>query len=252
VRDLSKHMKTKWVLVGLVVAAGIATASTAIGRGRPTANASNPAADVLSRIASSRLTAATVAGGTVSIEARASERGADSSRSLWYATLAGAALAQNAGATSVSRHVLDSTGAQLDTETDAVANGGPSAFGPTDRSAADVVADARARAESVGARLVSAHYIRLYGGTAELVVRPADPLGFVRSGGANVGALLGDLASNQRPYLVTVVDGQSKPILVLGFTPAVGGSIGQGIGWNAPQAETDAIWGAAKPSHRLP
>ena len=81
-RDLSKHMKTKWVLVGLVVAAGIATASTAIGRGRPTANASNPAADVLSRIASSRLTAATVAGGTASVEARASERGADSSRSL--------------------------------------------------------------------------------------------------------------------------------------------------------------------------
>ena len=251
-RDLSKHMKTKWLLVGLVVVAGVATASTAIGRGRPTANSSNPAADVLARIASSRVTAANVAGRTVFVEARASERGADSTRSLWYATLAGAALAQNAGATSVARHVVDTTGAELAAETDAVASGGPSAFGPSDRSAADVAAGARARAQSVGARLLSAHYIRLFGGTAELVVQPTDPLAFVRSGGANVGALLGDLASNQRPYLVTVVDGDGRPILVLGYTPAVGGGTGQGIGWQAPQADSDAIWGATKPAHRLP
>jgi hypothetical protein len=52
--------------------------------------------------------------------------------------------------------------------------------------------------------------------------------------------------------LVTIVDGKGKPMLVLGYTPAVGGGTGQGIGWQAPQANSDAIWGATKPAHRLP
>ena len=84
------------------------------------------------------------------------------------------------------------------------------------------------------------------------MVQPSDPVAFVASAGSNVAALLGDLGQNQRPYLVTVVDQQGAVLLVLGFTPAVGGTIGQGIGWKASGLESDAIWGATPDENTLP
>lgn len=250
--NLTKRTTMKWLLVGLVVLAAVGAAGSAIARSGPTGAGPDPAAEVLARIGSSRLAAISAGPGTAIVEARASEAGADSARSLWYGTIAGAAIAQSAGSSSVSRRVVDVNGTVLAEENDAVATGGPDAFRPLDRSAADVVRAVRARAESLGARLLSAHYVRLFGGTAELVVQPDDPAAFVASGGANLAALLGDLGDNQRPYLVTVVDRNGEPLLVLGYTPAVGGGIGQGIGWQAPQAASDAIWGATDMSHRLP
>jgi hypothetical protein len=115
-----------------------------------------------------------------------------------------------------------------------------------------VLQSVRAQAHARGARLLSSHFIRLFGGTAELVIQPNDPAGFVASAGANVSALLGDLQAKERPYLVTVVDSKGTPLLVLGYTPRVGGTIGQGIGWQAPEASSDAIWGATDASHELP
>lgn len=250
--NLTKRTTMKWLLVGLVVLVAVGAAGSAIARSGPTGAGADPAADVLARVGSSRLAAISAGAGNAIVEARASAAGADSARSLWYGTIAGAAIAQSAGSNSVSRRVVDANGAVLTEENDAVATGGPDAFRPLDRSAADIVRAVRARAESLGARLLSAHYVRLFGGTAELVVQPDDPAAFVASGGANLAALLGDLGDNQRPYLVTVVDRDGEPLFVLGYTPAVGGSIGQGIGWQAPQTVSDAIWGATDQSHRLP
>lgn len=250
-RTNSVKMKMKWLVVGLVVlAAAVVTAGTAIAR--TSGNGPDPSADVLARIGSPRLVAGSAAGGNANVEASASEAGADSARSLWYATLASAAIAQKGGASAVSRRVVDPAGTVLAEETDAVNTGDPDAFGPLDRSAADVVQATRARAHALGARLVSAHYIRLFGGTAELVVQPNDPAAFVASAGTNVTALLGDLQTDHRPYLVTIVDGSGSPLLVLGYTPRIGGTIGQGIGWQAPETNSDAIWGAPNPSHQLP
>lgn len=249
--NLIKPAKTKWVVVGLVVlAAAVVTAGTAIAR--TSGNGHDPSSDVLSRIGSPRLLAGNAAGGNASVEAQASETGADSTRSLWYATLASAAIAQQGGASTVSRRVVDAAGAVVAQETDAVNGGGPNAFGPIDRSAADIVRATRARADALGARLVATHYIRLFGGTAELVIQPNDPAAFVTSAGTKVTTLLADLQANQRPYLVTIVDGGGSPLLVLGYTPGIGGTIGQGIGWQAPETDSDAIWGAPNPSHLLP
>jgi hypothetical protein len=243
-------MKMKWLIVGLGVLATVGTAGTAIAR--TTANGPDPSADVLARIGSPRLLAGSAAGGVATVKARASEAGADSARSLWYATVAGAAIAQKGGASAVTRTVVDSAGAVIGDETDVINTGGPDAFAPLDRSAADVLQSVRAQAHSRGARLLSSHFIRLFGGTAELVIQPNDPAGFVASAGANVSALLGDLQAKERPYLVTVVDSKGTPLLVLGYTPRVGGTIGQGIGWQAPEASSDAIWGATDASHKLP
>jgi hypothetical protein len=225
----------KWILVAAVA---LATAGA------------DPESDVLDRIGSPRLESAVATGEAVVVEARAADGEAEGARSLWYGTVAAAALAQRTGSKAVTRRVRDAAGAVLSEETDAFAGGGPGAFAPLDRSAADLLQSARARARSAGARLLSAHYVRLYGGTAELVVQPDDPESFLRSAGANVATVLGDVARDHRPYLVTVVDGSGRPLLVLGYTPAVGGGTGQGIGWQAPDASSDAIWGAIPAARR--
>lgn len=247
-----KHLKMKWLLAGLVLLVTFTVAGTAIAREGATAAGPDPAADVLARIGSSRVSALGAVGGTATVQGAASGAGGESARSLWYQTLAGAAFAQKVGANAISRRVMDASGAVLAEETDSVGAGGPDAFAPLERSAADIAQGARARAQSLGARLVSAHFVRLFGGTAELVIQPNDPATFVASAGSSVASLLGDLGQSQRPYLVTIVDAAGRPLLVLGYTPSVGGSIGQGIGWQAAEVDSDAIWGAADPAHTLP
>lgn len=246
-----KHMNMKWLLLGLVLLAAT-VAGTAIAREGTSAGEPDPAADVLARIGSSRVTALSAVGGTATVEGAASAAGAESTRSLWYQTLAGAAFAQKVGASAISRRVVDASGAVLAEETDSVGAGGTDAFAPSERSAADIAQKTRAQVQSLGARLVSAHFVRLFGGTAELVIQPNDPATFVASAGGSVASLLGDLAQNQRPYLVTIVDDAGRPLLVLGYTPSVGGTMGQGIGWQADDIDSDAIWGVADPSRTLP
>lgn len=242
-RNPIKQLNVKWVVVGLVVLVAFTVAGAAIARDGANAAEPDPAADILGRIGSPRVTGLSAVGETARVEGAAATPGAESTRSLWYQTLAGAALAQKLGANAVSRRVVDASGAVLAEETDSVGAGGPDAFVPLERSAADIVQGTRTRVRSLGARLVSTHFVRLFGGTAELVIQPDDPSTFVASAGSSLAILLGDLAQNQRPYLVTVVDAAGKPILVLGYTPSVGGTIGQGLGWQADDVDSDAIWG---------
>lgn len=248
--NIVNHM-TKSLIAGLIFVIA-ATAGAAIARSGTTAAGSDPAADVLARIGSSRVTAINATGNTASVQGTASDSGAEGARSLWYETLAGAAYAQTVGLSSITRRVIDPSGGLLTEETDVIGTGGPEAFAPLDRTAANLERDVRARAESAGARVRSSHFIRLYGGVAELVIQPNDPAGFVAAAGTNVAAVLADLADDQRPYLVTIVDAQGRALLVVGYTPTVGGGLGQGIGWKAPEVDTDAVWGATDPSHRLP
>jgi hypothetical protein len=70
-----------------------------------------------------------------------------------------------------------------------------------------------------------------------------DPKSFVSAAGENIAKLLGPLANNDSAYLVTVVDSNRNPLLVLGFTPGLGGGIGEGVAWQAPDVQSDAVWG---------
>jgi len=58
-----------------------------------------------------------------------------------------------------------------------------------------------------------------------------------------ITTVLGPLGRDQRPYLVTVVDAQHEPLLMLGWTPHLDGTIGQGIAWQAPGIRSGAIYG---------
>lgn len=91
--------------------------------------------------------------------------------------------------------------------------------------------------------LVRTRYLPLLGGTAELVVQPGDPVRFAQEAGAHLGTVVGPLGHDNRPYLVTVVDTRGRALLVLGWTPDLGGGLGEGVGWQAPGIRSSAIVG---------
>lgn len=98
-------------------------------------------------------------------------------------------------------------------------------------------------AAAAGVTLVRTHYLPLLGGTAELVVQPAEPVRFAEEAGVHLATVLGPLGRDNRPYLATVVDEQGSPLLVLGWTPDLGGGLGEGVGWQAPGIRSSAIVG---------
>ena len=235
----------------LAVAAGggaIAGSSTLAGGHR----VADPAAEVLARVGSPRLAGIDLSGSTARVTGNASGAGGEATRTLWYQTLAGAAYAQKVVADRLSRQAIDDSGAVVEQAEDAVAAGAPNAFAPATVSGADIARAVQARAAGIGVRVLSTHYIPLFGGTAEIVVQPLDEASFIASSSERIGALLGDLAQNQRPYLVTVVDRGQAPRLVVGYTPNVGGGTGQGIAWQAPGVHSTAIWGDPQTGVPLP
>jgi hypothetical protein len=94
-------------------------------------------------------------------------------------------------------------------------------------------------AQEAGVSLVRTHYLPLLGGTAELIVQPSDPA----SVSSKVTQLLGPLGRDHRPYLVTIVNEAGDALLVLGWTPHVGGGIGEGVAWEAPGYNSGVIFG---------
>lgn len=110
----------------------------------------------------------------------------------------------------------------------------------SERGAKRALADS---AHAVGVRLVRMHYEPAAGGSAELVVQPPAARSFANAAGVPLTPLLEPLARADHAYLVTVVDHELRPLLVLGWTPGVGGGAGQGIGWQAEGIHSSAIIG---------
>lgn len=215
----------------------------------PTRAAPNTPSDnsvrILRAIDSPRVDSLDAVGSTAEVTGEASTDPGDATRTLWYETVAGAALARVDGLDKVDRRVLDSSGSILDRETDPVpASADPlDPFAPPSLSSTDIESQVNEQAQSLGVKVVDVHYVGLFGGTAEIVVKPDDVTKFVGSAGSNVHTLLGPVGENGRPYLTTIVDASGAPQLILGFTPGVGGTNGQGMAWAAPGVQTDAIVG---------
>lgn len=243
--------KKRWYVLfaaGTVAAAlGGGVAISGASTARHAANG-DPGQQILDRIASPRLASIHVQPGSALVSGTATDA-ADAVRTLWYENLAAAALAQtDPTVAQVTRQVVDASGRLLESEDDATASSSIDAFAPTNAAPSAITNELKARSSAVGATLLGANYVALYGGAPDIVVRPQNEADFLAQSGEKVGFLLGDLAQDHHPYLVTVVDANDDPLLVLGFTPGIGGSIGQGIGWQAPTARSDAIWGAATAS----
>jgi len=203
---------------------------------------SDPAAEVLERLGSSRVDALSAADNVVLIQGSASDGEGDLARTMWYENVAAAAYAQLVSVNVASRTVTNDAGKVLAVEEDPVAAGSQDAFAPTSDTEADIAAVIEPGAKSVGVDVVSIEYVNLFGGIAEVVVQPQDVKTFISGAGGDLPILLDRLATGQRPYLVTVVDADQVPRFVIGYTPGLGGD-GLGLAWVTPGMETDAIWG---------
>jgi hypothetical protein len=204
--------------------------------------ASDPASEVLERVGSPRLVALTADGNEVRVHGVASDGEAELTRTLWYENLAAAAYGQLTSGDVASRTVVDNAGKVLVVEEDPLSVNGSDAFAPTSETENDIAAILAPSANSLGVEVTSIEYVNLFGGTAEVVIEPKDSKGFIAEAGSKIPILLGRLVDDQRPYLVTVVGVGGQPQFIIGYTPGVGGD-GQGLGWVAPEFETNAIWG---------
>lgn len=114
---------------------------------------------------------------------------------------------------------------------------------PVTLSEGELEAALRRGAETAAVTLLSTRYLPLLGGTAELVLQPSDPDRVADEASGRLSPVLGPLGRDNRPYLVTVVDAQQRALLVLGWTPNLGGGIGEGVAWQAPGIRSNAIVG---------
>ncbi len=212
---------------------------------QPSGDPAAAVARILVAIDSPRITSMDIVGTTIKITGRASTDYGDVARTLWYESVAGAALAQLNNADRVDMLVLDASGNELDSVTDEPSDSGAQIDPLADitMSPSDVAAVTAKLDPALGLTVTGAHYVGLFGGGAEVVVQPDDVEGFVAHASTKLGKLLGPLTGDNRPYLVTVVDATGAPQLILGHMPGMGGTLGEGMGWVAPGMQTDAIIG---------
>ena len=97
-------------------------------------------------------------------------------------------------------------------------------------------------ADEAGVRLLETRYDARAGGSAELVVQPNAPARFADGAATRLTPLLRPLERGGHAYLVTVV-GKRRPLLMLGWTPGVGGNGGEGIAWQAKGIHSSAVLG---------
>jgi hypothetical protein len=240
-------MKRHWiaaVAVTLVATVAVSCANPLVTPSDSPSGTPDPAEDILARIGSARLESLSSTGTVVNIVGYASGVGADATRTLWYENVAAAAYAQVASVDQANRQVVDASGTVLDAEVDPVAADVQDAFAPLSMSSDDIANAVAPGAKELAVQVVSIEYIELYGGIGEIVIEPGDVIAFIASAGANIPILMKQLVQDQRPYLVTVVNADQEPQLVIGYTPGVGAA-GQGLGWVAPDVKTDAIVGSA-------
>jgi len=244
-------LKTKVFVAAAAVALGMVTLTvTMVSASSPPA--SSPSADlgassdnpVLAAVDSSRLATLDSGPDGVRVTGTASKSGDDETRTFWYESLAGAAYAQEVKADTVNTVILDASGATLDSETAPLNSAGSDAFPSAVMTESDLTTMVQKGAASVDAQVVDIHYIPLFGGTAEIVLQPSDVKDFVANASIKSPSVLGTLARQGEPYLLTVVDAQGNVQMVLGYTPTIGEGLGEGIAWLPPGVQSDAVWGS--------
>jgi hypothetical protein len=225
--------------LGIVGAAASSSAENSSAKSASATASSDPATQILNAIDSPRVVSLKTQDGTAEAIGQATSSQGDAARSMWYTTVAGSAFAEQVGVRQMSFTVVDSSsGTTLENDRDFVSLNQVDPFEKITLSASDVDNLVNQQAQSLGVKVISIHYVGLYGGGAEIVVQPDDP-GVVP--GSFINALLGPLAAQNRPNLVTVVDANGAPQLVIGWAPGVGGWDSQGMEWVAPGVQTDTV-----------
>src|SRR3990170_7019974 len=185
-----RTMNTRvWPVAALAVVAVAALMGSCAEPGPPSAaggstdaaaQTTGTPAKILQAVDSPRLSSVDAVGSTAEVTGEASTSPGDATRTLWYATVAGAALAHVDGLDKVERRVLDASGSTLDRETDPVAlTKEMDPFAPLTLSSSEIRSQVDTAAASIDAKVVDVHYVALFGGAAEVVVQPDDVAKFV-------------------------------------------------------------------------
>lgn len=119
-------------------------------------------------------------------------------------------------------------------------------------SQSDVERSVRQGAAAVGVSVVEIRFLPFFGGSADVVVEPGDPVSFAEHAGMKITTLLGRLDDNAHAYLVTVADSGGPPLFMLGWVPEQTGRwTGEGMAWQAPGIRSDAVFGVRDTSNKL-
>jgi len=219
----------------VLIAAGTAGAFAAL---HSTANSnSDVTADFLAALGSDRVQSLKESDSVAVATGSATTQGGDAARTLWYELVAGSALAETDGLEAVSSRVVGPAGETLYSSTDdAVSPQTPSAdpLSSSQNSASHIQAVASKGADALGLQVVDVNYVGLFGGTAEVVVYVKDMQTFEDSAMTSLTTLVKPFTQENRPYLVTFVDGSGAPQLVVGHLEGIGSDTGQGVSWQAP------------------
>ena len=173
--------------------------------------------------------------------------GSDAAVAEWEGVLSAVAAAGQAAAPSISVQVANAAGEVTGGVTT------PVRLGEFARLAAihvDPVAD-RQKLESgaakSGARILAITPGAL-GAISVTVVGDPDPIGLAKEAGQRLYPVLESIVSQNRPYLVRVVDAAGHDLVVLSWNPAVGEADGMGTAWEASGIESDTIVGRVTPT----
>lgn len=128
-------------------------------------------------------------------------------------------------------------------------NGGPdslsSSQAPNDLAPDACATAAASQADAAGAAVKEARTIMIGSGACYLVLQPTvDVATFAESASSRLGEMLSAITNvSAHAYLAKVVDQAGTTRLVVGWTPAIGGEIGQGLGWVQPGLSSSAVLG---------
>ena len=174
--------------------------------------------DIVALIDSPRLTSLSLSGEVVTAEGQASRSEGDDLRTYWFTSVGALAHIKALGGSSIERRVLDGT--KLLDSGDVV---GPEPVGTlrdpeTFLSEEDLNARTLRWAEAADVVVEDLNYVPFLGGTAELVLRPRHELKFMRGLDMTLYELFRALPQEEeRPFLLTVVDGSGANRRVWGF-----------------------------------
>lgn len=192
---------------------------------------------ILSSVGSTRVQSLTESDGIAKVSGTASTQGGDAARTLWYELMAGSALAETDKLQAVASNVVDSKGGTLYSSTDdafQAQNLSADPLSSSENTSSEIEALVSKEAPGLGLEVIGVNYVALYGGTAEVVVHAKDMQAFDDSAMSALASLVRPFAQESRPYLVTFVDDQGAPQLVVGHVAGIGSETGQGVSWQAP------------------
>ena len=256
VRDSASSGTRHLAIAALAVFLAVLALGGCGGEGEPQGAGTEPQgpsvstpSDIVALMNTPRLTSLSSAEGVVTAEGQATTAEGDQLRTYWFAAVGALAYVQEFGGSFIAPKALHGTTLLYEGSYRQLVRGrvvsaervGTLADPATFLSEDDLNAYALRHADAAGVVVEEVNYVPFFRGTAEFVVRPTDESEFVSEFQSRTDLFVRDLRSEQKPYLVTIVDSSGANRLMFGYFPlseetragTPGPGTGNGIAWAA-------------------